>query len=155
MGYWEIPHTCRHAEQTSSERKEGIQYVCSVTCTVYSIQIVYIQIVYIGAVYMYCLCVSILVHVLQMVTIIDPHIKRDGNYFIHKVHTHSFLPPSFLPPTPPLLPPFSPLSFDQEAENNGYYVKKSDNTSVYEGWCWPGKYTTYHMTNNVHHVTIM
>jgi alpha 1,3-glucosidase len=45
----------------------------------------------------------------KMVTIIDPHIKRDGNYFIHK-----------------------------DAEEHGYYVKKADNTSVYEGWCWPG-----------------
>ena len=26
-----------------------------------------------------------------MVTIIDPHIKRDGNYFIHKVSVHSHI----------------------------------------------------------------
>ena len=44
-----------------------------------------------------------------MVTIIDPHIKRDSNYRIH-----------------------------QEADSQGLYVKKSDKTSVYEGWCWPG-----------------
>lgn len=30
-------------------------------------------------------------YVQQMVTIIDPHIKRDGNYFIHKVSVHSHI----------------------------------------------------------------
>ena len=45
----------------------------------------------------------------QMVTIIDPHIKRDSNYRIH-----------------------------QEADAQGLYVKKADKSSVYEGWCWPG-----------------
>lgn len=49
---------------------------------------------------------------LQMVTIVDPHIKRDGNYYIHK-----------------------------EAESRGLYVKKSDGNSDYEGHCWPGLYT--------------
>ena len=44
-----------------------------------------------------------------MVTIIDPHIKRESNYRIH-----------------------------QEAEAQGLYVKKADKTSNYEGWCWPG-----------------
>lgn len=47
-----------------------------------------------------------------MVTIVDPHIKRDGNYYIHK-----------------------------EAESRGLYVKKSDGNSDYEGHCWPGLYT--------------
>lgn len=45
----------------------------------------------------------------KMVTIVDPHIKRDSGYHVHS-----------------------------EAEANGYYVKKSDGSSVYEGWCWPG-----------------
>lgn len=44
-----------------------------------------------------------------MVTIIDPHIKRESNYFVH-----------------------------EEAGSKDYYVKKSDGTSTYEGWCWPG-----------------
>jgi len=45
----------------------------------------------------------------RMVTIVDPHIKRDGNYRIH-----------------------------QEAENKGLYVKREDGVSDFEGWCWPG-----------------
>ena len=44
-----------------------------------------------------------------MVTIVDPHIKRDSGYHVHS-----------------------------EAEEKNYYVKKSDGSSVYEGWCWPG-----------------
>ena len=44
----------------------------------------------------------------KMVTIIDPHIKKDDNYFIHK-----------------------------EATEKGYYVKDK-NGADYEGWCWPG-----------------
>ena len=44
----------------------------------------------------------------KMVTIIDPHIKRDGDYHIHS-----------------------------EAEQRQFYVKKKDG-SDYEGWCWPG-----------------
>ena len=44
----------------------------------------------------------------KMVTIIDPHIKKDDNYFVHK-----------------------------EATEKGYYVKNKDG-SDYEGWCWPG-----------------
>lgn len=44
----------------------------------------------------------------KLVAIIDPHIKRDSNYFLHN-----------------------------DATNNGYYVKTKDNTD-YEGWCWPG-----------------
>ena len=43
-----------------------------------------------------------------MVTIIDPHIKKDDNYFVHK-----------------------------EATEKGYYVKNKDGAD-YEGWCWPG-----------------
>ena len=44
----------------------------------------------------------------KMVTIIDPHIKRDDNYYIHK-----------------------------EASASGLYVTKKDGDQ-YEGWCWPG-----------------
>ncbi|KAK9096126.1 hypothetical protein Sjap_021623 [Stephania japonica] len=44
----------------------------------------------------------------HMVTIVDPHIKRDDDYYIHK-----------------------------EATNNGYYVKDSSGRD-YDGWCWPG-----------------
>ncbi|KJE88713.1 neutral alpha-glucosidase AB [Capsaspora owczarzaki ATCC 30864] len=45
----------------------------------------------------------------KMVTIVDPHIKREANYWVHS-----------------------------EAEEQGLYVKKADGTSDYEGWCWPG-----------------
>ena len=44
----------------------------------------------------------------KLVVIIDPHIKRDTNYFLHN-----------------------------EATSNGYYVKTRDGKD-YEGWCWPG-----------------
>ncbi|OXA60099.1 neutral alpha-glucosidase AB isoform X3 [Folsomia candida] len=44
----------------------------------------------------------------KMVTIIDPHIKRDGGYFLH-----------------------------EDALANDLYVKDK-NGKVYEGWCWPG-----------------
>lgn len=44
----------------------------------------------------------------KLVTIIDPHIKRDSNYFLHN-----------------------------DAINNDLYVKNKDG-DVYEGWCWPG-----------------
>ncbi|KAL6225500.1 hypothetical protein ACLB2K_004350 [Fragaria x ananassa] len=44
----------------------------------------------------------------HMVTIVDPHIKRDDSYFVHK-----------------------------EATENGYYVKDA-NGNDYDGWCWPG-----------------
>eukprot|EP01125_Pyxidicula_operculata_P013284 TRINITY_DN4392_c0_g2_i1.p1 TRINITY_DN4392_c0_g2~~TRINITY_DN4392_c0_g2_i1.p1 ORF type:complete len:954 (-),score=179.46 TRINITY_DN4392_c0_g2_i1:35-2896(-) len=45
----------------------------------------------------------------KMVTIVDPHIKRDDNYYVHKI-----------------------------AKDNNYYVKDSDKTTDYEGYCWPG-----------------
>jgi len=45
----------------------------------------------------------------KMVTIIDPHIKRDDNYYIHKIAT-----------------------------KNGYYIRDKDNAADYDGWCWPG-----------------
>lgn len=43
-----------------------------------------------------------------MVTIIDPHIKRDSGYHIHS-----------------------------QATEHQFYVKKKDGAD-YEGWCWPG-----------------
>lgn len=45
----------------------------------------------------------------KMVTIIDPHIKRDNQYYIHK-----------------------------EATARGLYVKDNDGKKDYDGWCWPG-----------------
>lgn len=44
----------------------------------------------------------------KLVTIVDPHIKRDSSYFFH-----------------------------QHCENNDFYVKDKDG-KIYEGWCWPG-----------------
>ncbi|CAN0877416.1 Probable glucan 1,3-alpha-glucosidase [Linum grandiflorum] len=44
----------------------------------------------------------------HMVTIVDPHIKRDDNYYIHK-----------------------------EATEKGFYVKDSSGKD-FDGWCWPG-----------------
>lgn len=44
----------------------------------------------------------------KMVTIIDPHIKKDDGYKVYK-----------------------------EAKDNGYFVKNKDGND-YEGWCWPG-----------------
>lgn len=44
----------------------------------------------------------------KLVTIIDPHIKRESGYFLH-----------------------------EDALANDLYVKNKDG-SVYEGWCWPG-----------------
>lgn len=44
----------------------------------------------------------------RMVTIVDPHVKRDGSYFLHK-----------------------------EASEKGYYVKDSSGND-FDGWCWPG-----------------
>lgn len=44
----------------------------------------------------------------HMVTIVDPHIKRDDSYFLHK-----------------------------EATQKGYYVKDA-NGNDFDGWCWPG-----------------
>ena len=45
----------------------------------------------------------------RMVTIIDPHVKRDDNYRIHK-----------------------------EATSKGLYIKDKDGKKDYDGWCWPG-----------------
>jgi mannosyl-oligosaccharide alpha-1,3-glucosidase len=45
----------------------------------------------------------------RMVTIIDPHTKRDNNYYIHK-----------------------------EATSKGLYIKDKEKKNDYDGWCWPG-----------------
>ena len=45
----------------------------------------------------------------KMVTIIDPHIKRDAGYHVHK-----------------------------DAEAQDLYVHDKGGTKPYEGWCWPG-----------------
>lgn len=44
----------------------------------------------------------------KLVAIIDPHIKREGGYFLH-----------------------------EQALLNNYYVNNAEG-NVYEGWCWPG-----------------
>ncbi|KAJ7374235.1 hypothetical protein OS493_007312 [Desmophyllum pertusum] len=53
----------------------------------------------------------------KMVTIIDPHIKREGGYHIH-----------------------------EEATSLGYYVKNKDG-GEYENWCWPGTSSWIDFTN--------
>jgi alpha 1,3-glucosidase len=53
----------------------------------------------------------------KMVTIIDPHIKRDDNYYVH-----------------------------QEAKSQSLYVKDANNND-YEGWCWPGSSSWLDFTN--------
>lgn len=53
----------------------------------------------------------------RMVTIVDPHIKRDDNYHIHK-----------------------------EASKNGYYVKDATGKD-FDGWCWPGSSSYIDMVN--------
>jgi alpha 1,3-glucosidase len=45
----------------------------------------------------------------KMVTIVDPHMKRDNNYYIHK-----------------------------EATAKGLYIKDNTGEKDYDGWCWPG-----------------
>eukprot|EP00954_Amorphochlora_amoebiformis_P030930 1395411-Amorphochlora_amoeboformis.AAC.1 len=44
-----------------------------------------------------------------MVTIIDPHIKRDSGYHVHR-----------------------------DAEAQKLYVRDASGNKPYEGWCWPG-----------------
>eukprot|EP01133_Synstelium_polycarpum_P009816 gene9816-11466_t len=53
----------------------------------------------------------------KMVVIIDPHIKRDSNYYIHS-----------------------------EATSKGLYVKNKLGND-YEGWCWPGSSSYLDFTN--------
>ncbi|KAA8491331.1 putative glucan 1,3-alpha-glucosidase [Porphyridium purpureum] len=54
----------------------------------------------------------------KMVTIIDPHVKRDGNYALHRF-----------------------------AEENGLYVKEADGTTDYVGFCWPGSSSYFDFVN--------
>jgi mannosyl-oligosaccharide alpha-1,3-glucosidase len=54
----------------------------------------------------------------KMVTIIDPHIKRDDQYYIHK-----------------------------EATAKGLYIKDKTGTKDYDGWCWPGSSSYLDFTN--------
>jgi len=53
----------------------------------------------------------------KMVTIVDPHIKRDSSFHLH-----------------------------QEATDKGYYVKDA-NGNDYDGWCWPGSSSYPDMLN--------
>lgn len=53
----------------------------------------------------------------RMVNIVDPHIKRDDGYFLHK-----------------------------EATSKGYYVKDVHGRD-YDGWCWPGSSSYLDMLN--------
>ena len=54
----------------------------------------------------------------RMVTIVDPHIKRDNNYYIHKT-----------------------------ASSKGLYIKDKDGKKDYDGWCWPGSSSYLDFTN--------
>lgn len=45
----------------------------------------------------------------KLVAIIDPHIKKDDNYFLYK-----------------------------ESASNGYFIKNADGQTDYDGHCWPG-----------------
>ena len=54
----------------------------------------------------------------RMVTIIDPHVKRDEEYWIHK-----------------------------EATAKGLYIKDKDGKKDYDGWCWPGSSSYLDFTN--------
>ena len=49
----------------------------------------------------------------KMVTIVDPHIKKDSNYRVYK-----------------------------QGKDLDYFVKDS-NGNEYEGWCWPGSTSLY------------
>jgi alpha 1,3-glucosidase len=53
----------------------------------------------------------------KMVTIVDPHIKRDENYHIHK-----------------------------EATSKGLYIKDKEGKD-FDGWCWPGSSSYLDFTN--------
>lgn len=54
----------------------------------------------------------------RMVTIIDPHVKRDDHYYIHK-----------------------------EATAKGLYIKNKEGKKDYDGWCWPGSSSYLDFTN--------
>jgi alpha 1,3-glucosidase len=53
----------------------------------------------------------------HMVTIVDPHIKRDDSFRLHK-----------------------------EATEKGYYVKDASGKD-FDGWCWPGSSSYLDMVN--------
>lgn len=55
----------------------------------------------------------------RMVTIIDPHIKRDDAYHVHK-----------------------------DATARGLYIKDKDGNKDYDGWCWPGSSSYLDFTNS-------
>ena len=66
-----------------------------------------------------------------MVTIIDPHIKRDNNYRVYKdakVYIFSSIYGYLMSIT------IKNLIF-QDME---LYVKRADNTTDFDGHCWPG-----------------
>jgi len=54
----------------------------------------------------------------NMVTIIDPHIKRDNHYYIHN-----------------------------QATAKGLYIKDKTGKNDYDGWCWPGSSSYLDFTN--------
>ena len=56
-------------------------------------------------------------HGRRMVTIVDPHIKRDDGFAVHK-----------------------------EATQLGYYIKNKDGGD-FDGWCWPGSSSYLDFTN--------
>ncbi len=56
----------------------------------------------------------------KMVTIVDPHMKRDGGYYIHK-----------------------------EATEKGLYIKDKTGEKDYDGWCWPGSSSYLDFTSEV------
>jgi alpha 1,3-glucosidase len=60
---------------------------------------------------------NISAHGRKMVTIVDPHMKRDDNYAFHK-----------------------------KATEKGYYIKNKDGGD-YDGWCWPGSSSYLDFTN--------
>jgi hypothetical protein len=55
---------------------------------------------------------------LVKVTIVDPHVKRDVGYYIHK-----------------------------EATAKGLYIKDKDGKKDFDGWCWPGSSSYLDFTN--------
>ncbi|KAJ1975126.1 glucosidase II [Dimargaris xerosporica] len=54
----------------------------------------------------------------QLVTIVDPHIKKDAAYYV-----------------------------SEEARRHGYFIKKADGGGDFEGWCWPGNSQYVDYTN--------
>ena len=54
----------------------------------------------------------------KMVTIVDPHIKRDAGYYVH-----------------------------DEAESRNYYVMDKSGEKAFDGWCWPGSSSWLDYTN--------